>query len=140
MTDRDIKEIPLRNFILCYNRQVNDTQKVKYLKDNVKTVIEYLPIENKIDLVESTIFVDSKHEHIYPYMDRYINYVLRVINTYTNLDIKFNSGREMYDQFDLLDKVGLVDILLNVMVPKKELTEIITFSNMCLDEIKMNKK
>lgn len=139
MADRDIKEIPIRNFVLCYNRQINDIQKTKYLKENVKTIIDYLPIENKIDLVESTIFVDGKYEHIYSYVDRYINYVLRVIDTYTNLQVKFSSGKEMYDQFDLLDQAGLVDILLNVIVPKKELTEIITFSNMCLDEIKINK-
>lgn len=139
MTDRDIKEIPIRNFVLCYNRQINDIQKAKYLKENVKTIIDYLPIENKIDLVESTIFVDGKYEHIYSYVNRYINYVLRVIDTYTNLQVKFSSGKEMYDQFDLLDQAGLVDILLNVIVPKKELTEIITFSNMCLDEIKINK-
>lgn len=139
MADRDIKEIPIRNFVLCYNRQINDIQKSKYLKENVKTIIDYLPIENKIDLVESTIFVDGKYEHIYSYVDRYINYVLRAIDTYTNLQVKFTSGKEMYDQFDLLDQAGLVDILLNVIVPKKELTEIITFSNMCLDEIKMNK-
>lgn len=139
MTDRDIKEIPIRNFVLCYNRQINDIQKAKYLKENVKTIIDYLPIENKIDLVESTIFVDGKYEHIYSYVYRYINYVLRVIDTYTNLQVKFSSGKEMYDQFDLLDQAGLVDILLNVIVPKKELTEIITFSNMCLDEIKINK-
>lgn len=139
MADRDIKEIPIRNFVLCYNRQINDIQKAKYLKENVKTIIDYLPIENKIDLVENTIFVDGKYEHIYSYVDRYINYVLRVIDTYTNLQVKFSSDKEMYDQFDLLDQAGLVDILLNVMVPKKELTEIITFSNMCLDEIKINK-
>lgn len=139
MADRDIKEIPIRNFVLCYNRQINDIQKAKYLKENVKTIIDYLPIENKIDLVESTIFVDGKYEHIYSYVDRYINYVLRVIDTYTNLQVKFSSDKEMYDQFDLLDQAGLVDILLNAMVPKKELTEIITFSNMCLDEIKINK-
>ena len=138
MADRDIKEIPIRNFVLCYNQQINDIQKAKYLKENVKTII-YLPIENKIDLVESTIFIGSKHQHIYPYVDRYINYVLRVIDTYTNLQVKFSSGKEMHDQFDLLDQAGLVDILLNVIVPKKELTEIITFSNMCLDEIKINK-
>lgn len=139
MADRDIKEIPIRNFVLCYNQQINDIQKAKYLKENVKTIIDYLPIENKIDLVENTIFVDGKYEHIYSYVDRYINYVLRVIDTYTNLQVKFSSDKEMYDQFDLLDQAGLVDILLNVMVPKKELTEIITFSNMCLDEIKINK-
>ena len=139
MADKDIKEIPIRNFVLCYNRQINDIQKAKYLKENVKMIIDYLPIENKSDLVESTIFVDGKYEHIYSYVDRYINYVLRVIDTYTNLQVKFSSGKEMYDQFDLLDQAGLVDILLNVIVPKKELTEIITFSNMCLDEIKMNK-
>lgn len=139
MADRDIKEIPIWNFVICYNRQINDIQKAKYLKENVKTIIDYLPIENKIDLVESTIFVDGKYEHIYSYVDRYINYVLRVIDTYTNLQVKFSSGKEMHDQFDLLDQAGLVDILLNVIVPKKELTEIITFSNMCLDEIKMNK-
>lgn len=139
MADRDIKEIPIRNFVLCYNRQINDIQKAKYLKENVKTIIDYLPIENKIDLVENTIFVDGKYEHIYSYVDRYINYVLRVIDTYTNLQVKFSSGKEMYDQFDLLDQAGLVDILLNVIVPKKELTEIITFSNMCLDEINKNK-
>ena len=55
MADRDIKEIPIRNFVLCYNRQINDIQKAKYLKENVKTIIDYLPIENKIDLVENTI-------------------------------------------------------------------------------------
>lgn len=139
MADKDIKNIPIRNFVICYCRQVGDAQKVKYLKDNVRTVIDYLPVTDKIKLVESTIFFDDSHEHTYPYADRYINYVLKVIDTYTNLQVKFDSGREMYDQFDLLDKAGLVDILLSAVIPKKELTEIITFSNMCLDEIKMNK-
>lgn len=123
-------KIPVKNFCICFKRQANEVLKAKYFRDNLKIKTTYIKIQEKRVLIKSIIYNDT-NECLYSSIDRYINYALSVIDSYTNLKIKFENK---YEEYDLLNENGLIDLILSE-IPKRELNEFKILLEMELKDI-----
>lgn len=123
-------KIPVKNFCICFKRQANDVLKAKYFRDNLKINTKYIKIQEKRALIKSIVY-DDANKCLYSSIDRYINYALSVINSYTNLKVKFENK---YEEYDLLNEYGLIDLILSE-IPKRELNEFKILLEMELKDI-----
>lgn len=67
---------------------------------------------------------------------RYMLFVMRLIDIYTDLDIDFNDAH-FVKQYDELNKIGAINTLIT-SIPKSEYTEFSTLLNMKLDDFRDN--
>lgn len=108
-----------------------------YLK-SIKTV-DYVPFTDKLALVTRIVKATTEDEEGTFRQSspvRYVLLVMEIIKAYTCLDIR--SGLEMYEDYDILNKDGLIEEILAV-IPDKEYAEFKTLTTMVQDDIIANK-
>ena len=67
---------------------------------------------------------------------RYLLFVMRLIDIYTDIEIDFTDAKYVY-QYDDLNKVGAIDNLI-AAIPEREYSEFSTLLNMKLDDFRDN--
>ena len=67
---------------------------------------------------------------------RYIGFIMRLIDLYTDLEIDFKDA-EFINQYDQLNKVGAINDLVDG-IPENEYSEFTTILNMKLDDLRDN--
>lgn len=121
--------IEVQNLVDEYGKIPEDKKKEFILK-NIVVKQFYIGLKEKRDLIQNIIF-DNKLR-LNSSVDRYINYIFILFSSYLNINVDFS---KKYDEYDSLNKVGLIEILLNI-VPTKERNEFTTVMNMELDDVK----
>lgn len=140
------KDFNIKNFVEGYEKQLNDVDKTKFLKTNLKTE-NYLPYSDKLIVAENIVKSSScaivKNEKgelqktnrikINSPM-RYVLFVMTIINKYTNLEVNFN---DVMPEFDYLNRNNLFEIIFN-KIGDKEVAEFNTVVEMVLDDFMTN--
>lgn len=128
------------NFIKIYT--INSKAKDKTFEDFIKKHIttEYIDFMTKCvycdSIVKSTCYVkDGDKEFVkINSANRYLFFVMRLLQLYTDLDI---NNKNPLDDYDKLNKVGAIETLI-AAIPESEYTEFSTLLNMKMDDFKDN--
>ena len=105
----------------------------KYLKDNLK-IVDYIPVSQKIAIAKSivnTAMRDERGELRLDSPNAYILYTMVKIDTWTNIKIEFNK------QYDDLDRLGLIEKIIDLL-PKKDSAEFDSIYGMVLSDVQNN--
>ncbi|WP_346961245.1 hypothetical protein [Clostridium sp.] len=129
-------KINVINLIEDYEKLTSDKSKEDYLKAKIK-INNYIDYGTKMFIAENIINSSClKNNNIYiDSCKRYILYIYALLANYTNLDIHEN---ELLLQYDLLEKHGLLDIILD-MIPEKEIVTFKTILDMKQNDLMTNK-
>lgn len=132
----DENKINVINLIEDYEKLTSNKLKEDYLKAKIK-INNYIDYSSKMFIAENIINSSClKNNNIYiDSCKRYILYIYALLSNYTNLDIHEN---ELLLQYDLLEKHGLLDIILN-MIPEKEIVTFKTILDMKQNDLITNK-
>ena len=128
------------NFIKIY--MINSKAKDKTFEDFIKKHIttEYIDFITKCvycdSIIKSTCYVkDGDKEFVkINSANRYLFFVMRLLQLYTDLDI---NNENPLDDYDRLNKVGAIETLL-AAIPGSEYTEFSTLLNMKMDDFRDN--
>lgn len=136
----------IKEFIEKYNIAKNNEKGLEIFLKEIVYLDKYVPYEKKIAIC-NRIIDTSYFNHEFDdvgnviktdfHMDSTVAYLLtclHLIQEYTNIDIDFEKNIE---QFNELNKYGLIDILLNT-IPSKELKEFQMIFNMVKDDLITN--
>lgn len=138
----ETKKITVAEFVDRYERISPKLQNVpnsrEYYVKNAK-VVDYILFKDKLAVVTRIVKAttqDSEGNFRQSSPIRYILFVTELIKAYTN--IQFREGLELYDDYDLLNKNGLIDQLI-AAIPEAEYSEFKTLLNMTRDDLIANK-
>ena len=141
------KDFKVIDFANKYEKQVNESDKTKFLKTKLK-VENYLPYSEKLItaelIVKNSSYAIVKNENsgemrmtnrikINSPM-RYILFVMNVVNKYTNLEVNF---KDVLPEYDALNKNNLIEIIFD-KVGDKEVGEFNTVVDMILNDFMTN--
>lgn len=148
------KKIDILRFVNGYKRVANDKLREKYLSDNLKIVVNYVPFHKKMAICD-TIIDATTHEvkrdlngnivygengkvmngdfHVDSAM-RFLLFTMNTIDLYTNLNVDFSN---ISIEYDYLDEVGLIPVIF-ALLPNDEISEIKTMLDMKYDDIMIN--
>lgn len=140
------KEFNVKNFVEQYEKQLNEAEKAKFLKTNLK-VEKYLPYSEKLikaeHIVKSSSYAIVKNEDgelqktnrikINSPM-RYVLFVMTIVDKYTNLEVNF---KDIMPEFDYLNRNNLFEIIFT-KIGDKEVGEFNTVVDMVLDDFMTN--
>lgn len=123
---------------------VADKQKGTAMKDFIKKhiVTDYVSFLEKevtcTNIVNSTTRIIEKNKEILKINSsaRYLLFVMRLIDIYTDIEIDFTDAKYVY-QYDDLNKVGAIGNLI-AAIPEREYSEFSTLLNMKLDDFRDN--
>lgn len=115
-------------FITSYKSRIKHKTNItqEEILDEISSLIKpihYLPYDDKLNLVQS-IIIDSEKTN-YPSANRYRLFVIKMISTYTNLEMNI-------DDFDLLQENNLIDYIISLF--KREYDTCSTLLKMCYDD------
>lgn len=138
-------KITVKEFVEKYNDGLSYSSKENFIKSNIESK-QYLPYLDKISIAETAIAISSKNEdtgliHIRS-AQRMILHLMLMINSYTNLEVNFSN---IFEDYDLLNSNGLIEILLSMnepkyeIIPVKEVAECNTILTMCANDYVTNK-
>lgn len=140
------KDFNVKSFVEEYEKQLNDADKAKFLRSNLKTE-KYMPYADKLALAENivrsssyaTIKEDGKLKQTSRIAlnspMRYILFVMTVVDKYTNIEVNF--GNIMPD-FDALNFNSLIEVIFE-KVGDRETAEFNTVVEMVLNDFMANK-
>lgn len=128
----------------CNQYQTYLKNKDKRLQDYLKKhiVVDYVPYLNKEALCTWLVNVtshvkDEEREFIkINSSHRYLMFVMRLIELYTDLDIVFEDATWI-DQYDKLNKIGAMNELISC-IPEVEYKEFLRLLDMKLDDLIIN--
>ena len=140
------KDFNVKSFVEEYEKQLNDADKAKFLRSNLKTE-KYMPYADKLALAENivrsssyaTIKEDGKLKQTSRIAlnspMRYILFVMTVVDKYTNIEVNF--GNIMPD-FDALNFNSLIEVIFE-KIGDRETAEFNTVVEMVLNDFMANK-
>jgi hypothetical protein len=86
---------------------------VKYQESEIK-VLKYLPIEDKLDLIEVTL-QKAREDRLYNPMKVDMFFHLNIIYLYTNITFTEKQREDEYKLYDILQTNGIIDQVINAM-------------------------
>ena len=120
-----MKEYTVKEFVDIYEKCL-DEDKMTFVHKNIELVNYYIDFVNKVNLCDLLIDTTCKDKFgniRFDSVTREMLYKLNLINLYTNINVEFgNEENPLYDQYDLLQKHGLVYYAINI-IPVGELRE-----------------
>ena len=120
-----MKEYTVREFVYTYEKCL-DEDKMTFVHDNIKLIKYYVSFVSKVnlcDLLIDTTYKDKFGNIRFDSATKDMLYKLNLINMYTNINVEFgNEENPLYDQYDLLQKYGLVRYMIG-MIPIEEQKE-----------------
>ena len=110
-----------------------------FIKKHITT--QYIPFLEKdahcTAIIKSTCYVDKEKSIVrINSPGRYIIFVMRLIDLYTDIEISFKDT-DSVEAYDKLNSVGAIDALMGG-IPENERTEFSTVLNMKLDDLRDN--
>ena len=137
-----MSKISVENFVKMY--KVNSKAKDLTFKDFIKKhiVTDYVDFVTKdvycTNIVRATTHAkEGEIEYIKINSTyRYMFFVLRLIELYTDIELDFENGG-FVKQYDELNKVGAIDTIINA-IPESEYSEFSTLLNMKMDDFYQN--
>lgn len=141
------KDFKVIDFVNEYEKQINDIDKKKFLKTNLK-IDNYLSYSEKLITAElivknsSYAIVKNEENGVLVKTDRikinspmrYILFVMNVIDKYTNLEVNF---KDILPEYDTLNKNGLIEVIF-AKIGDKEVGEFNTVVDMILNDFMTN--
>ena len=140
------KDFNVKSFVEEYEKQLNDSDKAKFLRSNLKTE-KYMPYADKLALAENIVKSSSyamiKEDGKLKQTDRialnspmrYILFVMTVVDKYTNIEVNFEN---IMPDFDALNFNSLIEVIFE-RVGDKETAEFNTVVEMVLNDFMANK-
>lgn len=134
----------VQEFVDKYNSFKNEDLKNKFVKERITT--EYVSYRTKMDVckrivdatMQKTVEVQGV-ERKYFYSSAAIRFFMQqvqLIRLYTDIEIH-EIGEESIDEFELLDKYALIDLLMCAM-PEREVNYFSTIMQMYIDDYMVN--
>lgn len=143
--EKENNKIPVQNFVKEYKELTPQSDYARFFKKHI--IKEYVNYEDKVTIcnkiIQSSFYIyDKKGEksiRIFKMNSpaRYMNYCISLIDTYTDIEIRF--GEHVLEDFNALDKEGLVDQIISV-IPDDELKKFETILNMQVDDVLENER
>lgn len=143
------KEIKIAKLVKELTNLSHD-KKIEYIKKNIKSE-SYIPWNTKVSLANNIVRLTSyrlekKKDGSYSPTNvievdsnnRFVLFVIKVIDTWTNIELSNNIA----DDFDCLNRLGIVNIIMNSeygIIPACELKEFNTICENCFSDIITNK-
>lgn len=129
-------------FVKTYN--ANSKAKDKTFEDFIKKHIttQYIDILQKdvycSSIVEASCYAKEGDRRFIKFnsVARYIGFIMRLIDLYTDIEIDFNDAK-FVSQYDQLNKIGAIETLI-ASIPESEYAEFSTILNMKLDDLRDN--
>ena len=140
------KDFNVKSFVEEYEKQLNDTDKSKFLKTKLK-VEKYLPYADKLifaqNIVRSSSYAMISDDGVLKQTDRieinslmrYILFTMTIVDKYTNIEVNF--GNIMPD-FDALNSNSLIEVIFE-KIGNKETGEFNAVVDMVLNDFMANK-
>lgn len=140
------KDFNVTNFVEEYEKCSNNDDKVKFLKNKLKTE-KYMPYEDKLTIADNIVAHSSyamvKEDGKLKQTDRialnspmrYILFVMSIVDKYTNIEVNFGN---IMPEFDGLNKNGLFEVIFE-KIGDKEISEFNTLVEMVLNDFMANK-
>ena len=140
------KDFNVKSFVEEYEKQMNDADKTKFLRSNLKTE-KYIPYADKLAIAENivnhssyaTVKEDGKLRQTNKIAlnspMRYILFVMTVVDKYTNIEVNF---KNVMPEFDALNFNSLIEVVFE-KVGDKEMAEFNTVVDMVLNDFMANK-
>ena len=140
------KDFNVKSFVEEYEKQMNDIEKGKFLKNNLK-VEKYMPYAVKLQLAEhivrSSSYAMIKENGELKQTDRialnspmrYILFVMTIVDKYTNIEVNF---KNIMLDFDALNSNNLIEVIFE-KIGDKECGEFNTVVEMVLNDFMTNK-
>lgn len=126
------EKINVKDFVDGYEKSKNKPVYLKKLKINdYVSYGEKSFLANKI--IESTSY-DERGNIKIDSTARYLVFIFTLLKSYTNLDV---SAERMIEDFDLLNKCGLIDEIISV-IPEKEVNEFNKVLSMAYEDFMTN--
>lgn len=69
--------------------------------------------------------------------NRYIFFIMKLVETYTDIEIVVNDNHSLDYYYDELNKIGAIEEIINA-IPESEYTEFTTILNMKMDDLRDN--
>ena len=140
------KDFNVKSFVEEYEKQSNDTDKAKFLRNKLKTE-KYMPYADKLAIAEKIVNHSSyafvKEDDVLKQTDRialnspmrYILFVMTVVDKYTNIEVNFGN---IMPEFDALNFNGLIEVIFE-KIGDKEVAELNAVGDMVLNDFMANK-
>lgn len=140
------KDFNVKSFVEEYEKQLNDADKAKFLRSNLKTE-KYMPYADKLafaeNIVKSSSYSMIKEDGKLKQTDRialnspmrYILFVMTVVDKYTNIEVNF---KNIMPDFDALNFNSLIEVIFE-KIGDKETAEFNTVVEMVLNDFMANK-
>ena len=128
--------------MFCKTYKANSKAKDKTFEEFIKKHIttEYVDYVTKVvyckNIVKASCYIkDGDREFIKINSEkRYLFFVMRLIELYTDIEIDEDN---VVSEYDKLNKIGAIDVLMSA-IPEKEYTEFSTLLNMEMDDFRDN--
>ena len=135
-------KISVDNFVKMYtvNSKAKDNTFKEFIKKHI--VVDYVNYLQKCALCESLVKItthikDGTKEIVkVDSATRYLMFIMRLIDLYTDIEIEFKDGK-FAEQYDKLNKVGAI-IVLTEAIPVAEYAEFNMVLNMKLSDFESN--
>ena len=108
--------------------KINQNVKSIAFNDQVIEVKQYLPINNKLELISNVINLSADDNNFANPVKIHVFTTLEVIEQYTNINFTEKQKEDPTKLFDLLESSGLSDLILET-IPKAEYTMIVNGVN-----------
>jgi hypothetical protein len=89
-------------------------EETKKIENTDIEVLQYLPIEDKLDLIEVTL-QKAREDRLYNPMKVDMFFHLNIIYLYTNITFTEKQREDEYKLYDILQTNGIIDHLINAM-------------------------
>lgn len=135
LTERS-NRIDLYKLVENYNKRTSTKMKEEFLKSQIK-IIPYVEYGTKMflaDQIVNTSCIKNDNVHI-DSCKKYVLYIYTLIKYWTNIDIK---ETDLLNQYDTLDKYGLVEEILG-LIPEKEVVTFKSILDMKQNDLMTNK-
>lgn len=136
-TEKNTQNISIKDFVTKYN-MIKDKGKIvyEYIRSYIKR--EYVPYAEKAQWANKVITVTCHNKDgltVFNGVKLHMNFVYATLEMYFNFNIDYTGGADDYDR---LQKYGLVNELISMYLPGEEINEWKAVWNMTLDDIRTN--
>lgn len=120
------------------NSKTKDITFKEFIKKHITT--DYVDYVTKVvyckNIIKASCYIkDGDREFININSEnRYLFFVMRLIELYTDIEI---DNENVVSEYDKLNKIGAIDVLISA-IPEKEYTEFSTLLNMKMDDFRDN--
>ena len=112
--------------------KINNSVKTFKIGDSEIEVLQYLPIEDKYDLIMITL-QQAEEEHIYNPIKLEMYFNLFLVFMYTNINFTDKQKEDVYKLYDILESNGIINQVIE-LIPEDEYNELISNMNSIIEK------